>query len=89
MSALSNTLDVIKASITEKDRGNMQTQKTFIKKTRRGNIIKVVREHYLRDDIWCGSPLCQLCEQEPENCILDKKPISKSRLASVSNSFVV
>ena len=38
----------------------MQTQKTFIKKTRRGNIIKVVREHYLRDDIWCGSPLCQV-----------------------------
>ena len=26
----------------------MLAQKTFIKKTRRGNIIKVVREHYLR-----------------------------------------
>ena len=38
----------------------MLAQKTFIKKTRRGNIIKVVREHYLRDDIWCGSPLCQV-----------------------------
>ena len=51
----------------------MQTQRTFIKKTRRGNIVKVVREHYLRDDILCG------WEQDQENCCLDKKPISKSR----------
>ena len=63
----------------------MQTQKTFIKKTRRGNIVKVVREHYLRDDIWCGSPLCQLCDQQQENCCLDKKPISKSRLVRNSS----
>ena len=65
----------------------MQTQKVFIKKTRRGNIIKVVREHYLRDDIL---PF-------PDDCALDKKPVSKSRLVSrkaasktcVSISFVV
>jgi len=36
----------------------MLAQKTFIKKTRRGNIIKVVREHYLRDDIWSGVGEC-------------------------------
>ena len=57
----------------------MLAQKTFIKKTRRGNVIKVVREHYLRDDIYCGSPLCQVCDQETENCHLDKKPGSLSR----------
>jgi hypothetical protein len=38
----------------------MLAQKTFVRKTRRGNIIKIVREHYLRDDIWCGSPLCKV-----------------------------
>ena len=66
----------------------MQTQKTFIKKARRGNIIKVVREHYLRDDIWCGSPLCQTCDQEQENsCSLDKKPLSKSRLVLTFTFF--
>jgi len=58
----------------------MLAQKTFIKKTRRGNVIKVVREHYLRDDIYCGSPLCQVCDQETENCRLDGKPGSLSSL---------
>jgi len=33
-----------------------------LRKTRRGNIIKEVREHYLRDDIWCGHPLCKECD---------------------------
>lgn len=58
------------------------TSKTFIRKTKRGNILKVsvfitvvlcvnlikysiliqiVREHYLRDDIGCGSKLCKKC----------------------------
>ena len=55
----------------------MQTQKTFIKKTRRGNIIKVVREHYLRDDIllWQHGDT----ELEKENCNLHNKLASRSR----------
>jgi len=67
----------------------MLAQKTFIKKTRRGNIIKVVREHYLRDDIWCGSPLCQICDQEQENCKLEKKPVSKSSLVVQPHYLVI
>ena len=39
----------------------MLKAKTFVKKTKRGNIIKVVREHYLRDDLSCGSLLCGVC----------------------------
>jgi len=39
----------------------MLKAKTFVKKTKRGNIIKVVREHYLRDDLSCGSLLCDKC----------------------------
>lgn len=41
----------------------MQTLREFTRKTKRGNILKIVREHYLRDDIGCGSDLCQYCFQ--------------------------
>lgn len=33
-----------------------------MRKTRKGNVFKVVAEHYLRDDIWCGSALCTECK---------------------------
>jgi exosome complex exonuclease DIS3/RRP44 len=53
--------------------------KIFMKKTRRGNILKIVREHYLRDDINCGSELCQLesCKSQDSfktSNTLDSKP---------------
>jgi len=41
----------------------MLTTKTFLKKTRRGKVIKVVREHYLRDDIPCGCESCPECKE--------------------------
>ncbi|EHB18154.1 Exosome complex exonuclease RRP44 [Heterocephalus glaber] len=34
----------------------MLKSKTFFKKTRTGGVLKIVREHYLRDDIGCGAP---------------------------------
>lgn len=43
---------------------NMLKSKTFVKKTRSGGVMKIVREHYLRDDIWCGSEYCTDCKQE-------------------------
>uniref|UniRef100_A0A8B9JV80 Protein DIS3 homolog n=1 Tax=Astyanax mexicanus TaxID=7994 RepID=A0A8B9JV80_ASTMX len=39
----------------------MLKSKTFVKKTRSGGVLKIVREHYLRDDIWCGSEVCVEC----------------------------
>ncbi|XP_076065936.1 exosome complex exonuclease RRP44-like protein Dis3 [Oratosquilla oratoria] len=36
--------------------------KIFYRKTKKGNIIKVVREHYLRDDVYCGLEGCGQCE---------------------------
>lgn len=36
------------------------SQKVFVR-SRNGNAIKVVREHYLRDDIPCFSKACELC----------------------------
>ncbi|KAG8287842.1 exosome catalytic subunit dis3 [Homalodisca vitripennis] len=39
---------------------------------------QIVREHYLRDDIWCGSQLCEVCKQE--NPVLSSDPVSGSTL---------
>ena len=41
----------------------MLASKTFLKKTKKGSIVKVVREHYLRDDVWCGVEGCVVCRQ--------------------------
>ncbi|KAG9315316.1 hypothetical protein JVU11DRAFT_4455 [Chiua virens] len=37
------------------------TQRKFFKKTTRGKVIKVLRERYLRDDIYCGIIACRIC----------------------------
>lgn len=37
---------------------------------------QIVREHYLRDDIWCGSALCLMCEHRAHDKILDEIPES-------------
>ena len=39
----------------------MLTSKSFNKLTRRGKLLKVLREHYLRDDIPCGAFNCAVC----------------------------
>ena len=39
----------------------MLKSKVFLKKTKRGGVLKIVREHYLRDDIACGHPSCVKC----------------------------
>lgn len=39
----------------------MLQSKSFVKKTKKGQVLKVVREHYLRDDIYSGSPLDPEC----------------------------
>lgn len=45
--------------------GAMLTSRTFLKRTRAGAVVKVVREHYLRDDIPCGADACPLCPVRP------------------------
>ncbi|KAG5035980.1 hypothetical protein JHK87_010890 [Glycine soja] len=40
----------------------MLHNKSFVKKTKGGKVIKQVREHYLRDDIYCGAPFCTVCD---------------------------
>ncbi|CAO3599248.1 unnamed protein product [Absidia cylindrospora] len=57
----------------------MLRSKSFVKRTRKGNVIKVVKEHYLRDDIPCSSQLCTTCthHQAP---VLSDTPRSTSAL---------
>ncbi|XP_067948007.1 exosome complex exonuclease RRP44-like [Watersipora subatra] len=45
----------------------MLKSKVFLKKTKRGGILKIVREHYLRDDIACGYPICSKCSQNADS----------------------
>ena len=58
----------------------MLKNKVFIKKTRRGKILKIVREHYLRDDITCGAVICLDCVENEnvldENANLHHKSIT-------------
>ncbi|PNF38325.1 Exosome complex exonuclease RRP44 [Cryptotermes secundus] len=56
----------------------MWTTKTFLKK-RKGSVLKIVREHYLRDDIWCGSDICTICAHQNEELVLEKNPQPKNK----------
>lgn len=52
----------------------MLRSKAFVKVTGKGSVVKVVREHYLRDDIPCGikgCPGCQEIQQAPGTILLD------------------
>jgi len=58
----------------------MLTSKVFLKKTKKGSIIKIVREHYLRDDISCGSEICENCTHDGKGPVLEKEPVNKSKV---------
>ncbi|ESO98220.1 hypothetical protein LOTGIDRAFT_114650 [Lottia gigantea] len=49
----------------------MLTSKVFVKKTKKGGVLKVVREHYLRDDITCGSQHCTKCDHNKNHTTYD------------------
>ncbi len=49
----------------------MLKNKAFVKKTKQGKVLKVVREHYLRDDIWSGSPLDPECDPSAHKLAAD------------------
>ncbi|XP_005070389.1 exosome complex exonuclease RRP44 isoform X1 [Mesocricetus auratus] len=52
----------------------MLKSKTFLKKTRAGGVVKIVREHYLRDDIGCGAPACAACDGAHAGPALETQP---------------
>ncbi|KAG6799814.1 exosome complex exonuclease RRP44 [Apis mellifera caucasica] len=51
----------------------MLTTKIFFRKTKGGNVFKTIREHYLRNDIHCGSKVCEKCIFRIQNVILDNE----------------
>ncbi|XP_047503136.1 exosome complex exonuclease RRP44 [Pieris napi] len=67
----------------------MWTTKTFLTKTKRGNILKIVREHYLRDDLLCGSAACNVCPHKDDECILDVQPESICALFDYNHYLLI
>lgn len=61
----------------------MLASKTFVKKTRKGSVLKVVREHYLRNDVWCGVVGCSVCKQTDP--VLECRPLVNSSLCHHSH----
>ncbi|XP_057469203.1 LOW QUALITY PROTEIN: exosome complex exonuclease RRP44 homolog A-like [Actinidia eriantha] len=55
----------------------MLQSKSFVRKTKQGKVVKVVREHYLRDDIYCGVSSCKVCDS------------SGARLASSASTILI
>jgi exosome complex exonuclease DIS3/RRP44 len=45
----------------------MLFSKSYVRKTKKGSVIKIVKEHYLRDDLYCGIPFCDYCEPHKSN----------------------
>lgn len=64
----------------------MLKSKTFVKKTRSGGVMKIVREHYLRDDIWCGSEFCVECKHD--STVLQKEAVIESDLCSFPHYII-
>jgi len=54
--------------------------KTFIRTTNSGGVQKIVREHYVRDDIPCGHPSCGACSLEEGRARLCERPTLSSVL---------
>ena len=67
----------------------MLKSKTFMKKTRKGGVMKIVREHYLRDDVWCGVKSCTQCSAQSESDqVLEERPESSSSLFNFPHYIV-
>ena len=66
----------------------MILNKTFLKKTRKGGILKIVREHYLREDIDCGLEWCSKCVHDPGKTGLSPVPSLTSSLCRFQHYLV-
>ncbi|KAE8645869.1 exosome complex exonuclease RRP44 homolog A [Cucumis sativus] len=53
----------------------MLHNKSFVKKTKSGKVMKQVREHYLRDDIYCGASICKKCDSSVARLGASTSPI--------------
>ena len=62
--------------------------KTSIRKTKKGSILKVVREHYLRTDISCGVESCTTCPPNRTSSKLSDLPIIESSLCGYPHYII-
>ncbi len=62
----------IYAYIIDKMLDDTRRLNSFLRKTRRGHVLKITHELYLRTDITCGSNACQQCTID-QSTILDKQ----------------
>ena len=46
------------------------------------HLYQTVREHYLRDDIYCGSKTCMKCKARPRDMVLDMEDAKSSLIPS-------
>lgn len=67
----------------------MLHNKTGFRKTKRGKVLRLTREHYLRDDIWCGYEACTICQQDSERACLPKLKSNTDRVYPIIHSSVM
>ncbi len=61
---------------------------SFLRKTRRGHVLKITHELYLRTDITCGSHACQQCIVD-QATILDKQMNNANNLVSTGHYLLI
>ncbi len=61
---------------------------SFLRKTRRGHVLKITHELYLRTDITCGSYACQQCQID-QSTILDKQMNNANNLVANGHYLLV
>ncbi|KAJ3012471.1 exosome catalytic subunit dis3 [Thoreauomyces humboldtii] len=57
----------------------MLKNKAYVRKTKRGQVIKVVKEHYLRDDIYCGVAGCRKCTEQTTPVLTTPRKTAKAQ----------
>ena len=65
----------------------MSCERSYLKKSKKGGIFKIVREHYLRDDIECSSPICSTCLNE--NTVFKEQMDNISKLCEYPHYLIL
>ena len=67
---------------------NTRRLNSFLRKTRRGHVLKITHELYLRTDIPCGSHACHQCTIG-QSTILDKQMNNGNNLVPTGHYLLV
>jgi exosome complex exonuclease DIS3/RRP44 len=61
---------------------------SFLRKTRRGHVLKITHELYLRTDIPCGSHACQQCPID-QSTVLERQMTNGNSLVPAGHYLLV